>query len=293
MSAAGTPVAPLREGPVADVALGLSPGLDVDQLARLRRSGKEVDVHAGDVLSAAGDDTYDLVVVLDGEVDVIEARGKPAERVLATFGPGGFLGELGLLAGGRVSFTSVRRTSGRVLRVTVPAVRTVMAQEPELSEVLLRACLLRRAYLMRVEAGPTPVGSAFDPNTRRLLQTRVARTRPPTRAARPAPRRRSAAGCRWGCPAPGARPPRAARRVGVRDRRYRFWLTHPPQRSCGATGSAALSTSTRRRHEGAPVSPLGLTGITHPTDGARPVVARSSRRRSLAVSRLRRADSRR
>ena len=38
---------------------------------------------AGDVLFADGDETYDLIVILDGEVQIIEHRGQPGENVLA------------------------------------------------------------------------------------------------------------------------------------------------------------------------------------------------------------------
>jgi thioredoxin reductase (NADPH) len=137
-------------------------------------------VPAGAVLSAAGDATYDLIVVLDGEVDAIEERGRPVERVLATFGPGQFFGELGLLAGKRAALTTVVRRPGRVVRVTAAAVRTVMAQEPELSELLLRTFLLRRAFLLRLGAGMALVDSSFDPNTRRLLEL-LARHRLPAK----------------------------------------------------------------------------------------------------------------
>ncbi len=39
---------------------------------------------AGDVLFAAGDVTYDLIVVLAGEVRIVERHGQPGETVIAT-----------------------------------------------------------------------------------------------------------------------------------------------------------------------------------------------------------------
>jgi thioredoxin reductase (NADPH) len=51
-----------------------------------------------------------------------------------------------------------------------------MAQEPDLSEIILRAFLARHARLTEVGAGVTLVGSRFDPSTRRLLGT-LARNR--------------------------------------------------------------------------------------------------------------------
>jgi thioredoxin reductase (NADPH) len=167
-------------GEYARAALGISPQLDPDQVDRLRRYGTEAAVEDGAVLFAAGARTPDLFVVLAGEVAVIEAYGGPGERVVATFGPLRFTGEMGMLAGKRSSLSGVMRGPGRVLRVPLAELRTVMAQEAELSELFLRAFLLRRAFLMKLGAGLMLVGSSFDPNTRRLLQT-FARSRIPMR----------------------------------------------------------------------------------------------------------------
>jgi CRP-like cAMP-binding protein len=47
---------------------GRSPVLDAAQLEVLGSYGTQQDVAAGDVLIAEGDETYDLIVVLEGEV---------------------------------------------------------------------------------------------------------------------------------------------------------------------------------------------------------------------------------
>ena len=47
-------------------ARGRSPVLDADQLEVLREYGTERDVAAGEVLFADGDETCDLIVMLDG-----------------------------------------------------------------------------------------------------------------------------------------------------------------------------------------------------------------------------------
>ncbi|CAA9280850.1 MAG: Thioredoxin reductase [uncultured Chloroflexi bacterium] len=170
-----TPAASARgQTPNADaVALsmpGISPHLDEEQLNRLRAYGTEHDVAEGAILLTPGESANAMLVVLDGEFEAVESYGRPDERSLARFGPMQFLGELGLLKGRRVTKTTIMRRKGRVLRIAVPALRTVMAQEPELSELLLRTFLLRHAFLLRLGAGLTLVGSPFDPNTRRLLE---------------------------------------------------------------------------------------------------------------------------
>jgi thioredoxin reductase (NADPH) len=155
---------------------GRSPALDAAQLEVLRGYGREQDVAAGDVLFADGDETYDLIVVLAGEVRIVESHGRPGETVIATYGPSRFLGEIGLLTGQRVYLSAVASSAGRVLRVPVDEVRVVMAQEPSLSELILRTFLLRHAILTGLGSGLTLIGSRFDGGTRRLLEV-LARNR--------------------------------------------------------------------------------------------------------------------
>jgi thioredoxin reductase (NADPH) len=155
---------------------GRSPVLDVAQLEVLRRYGSEHDVAAGDVLFADGDVTYDLIVVLAGEARIIERRGQPGETVIATYGRSQFLGEIGLLTGQRAYLSAVVSTAGRVLRVPVEQVQVIMAQEPGLSELILRTFLLRHSILTRLGSGLTLIGSRFDAGTRRLLEV-LARNR--------------------------------------------------------------------------------------------------------------------
>ncbi len=133
-------------------------------------------MRAGEVLFADGDLTYDLFVVLAGEVRLIERRGQPGETVITAYGRSQFLGEIGLLTGQRAYLSAVAGTAGRVLRVPVEQVRIVMAQEPGLSELILRTFLLRHSILTGRGSGLTLIGSRFDPGTRRLLEV-LARNR--------------------------------------------------------------------------------------------------------------------
>ncbi len=155
---------------------GRSPVLDDAQLEVLRNYGSEHDVAAGDVLFADGDATYDLIVVVAGEVRIVERYGQPGERVITTYGPSQFLGEIGLLTGQRAYLSAVSSTAGRVLRVPVAQVRVLMAQELSLSELILRTFLLRHSILTGLGAGLTLIGSRFDGGTRRLLEV-LARNR--------------------------------------------------------------------------------------------------------------------
>jgi thioredoxin reductase (NADPH) len=165
---------------ISHLQAGRSPVLDAAQIAVLRAYGQEHGVAAGDVLFAEGDETYDLIVLLAGQVEIVENYGRGDQSVIATYGPSQFLGEIGLLTGQRVYLTSVARTPGRILRVSPEQLRIVMAQELDLSEVILRAFLLRHSILTHIGSGLTLIGSRFHPDTRRLLEI-LARNRLPSK----------------------------------------------------------------------------------------------------------------
>ena len=167
-------VAPDRAGNGSGDSLlsvpGRSPVLDAAQLEVLRRYGSERDVAAGDVLFADGDETYDLIVMLDGTAEIIQGYGLPGATLIVEYGRSQFLGEIGMLTGQRAYLTAVATSAGRVLAVPVARLRAVMAHEPGLSDLILGTFLLRHSILMRRGAGLTLIGSRFDPDTRRLLE---------------------------------------------------------------------------------------------------------------------------
>jgi thioredoxin reductase (NADPH) len=155
---------------------GSRPLLSKVQLGVLSGYGRPQQTSTGDVLFADGDETYDLIVVLEGEVDIVEHYGLETEVLITTYGTREFLGEMGLLTGQRAYLTAVASTAGRVLRIPVDQAHVVMTQELDLSELILRAFLVRHSRLTHRGSGLTLVGSRFDNDTRRLLEV-MARNR--------------------------------------------------------------------------------------------------------------------
>src|SRR5918998_1740404 len=149
----------------ADQQLAAFPELDDAQLAVLHRYGSVRPIAPGDVLFRAGDATYDFFVVLAGEVAIHDG-----ERLLRVQGPRGFLGELNLLTGQAVYLTATAREAGEALVVPAAALRTIMGEEPLLSDLVLRAFLLRRSILIGEQAGMKIVGWRYSAETRRLLE---------------------------------------------------------------------------------------------------------------------------
>ncbi|MCW3063809.1 MAG: Thioredoxin reductase, partial [Solirubrobacterales bacterium] len=76
------------------------PVLSAAQLAEMAPFGSEQRIAAGEFLFEAGEASYQLFVVLDGEVEIVR-RDDANAVVIAAYGPGGFVGELNLLTGQR------------------------------------------------------------------------------------------------------------------------------------------------------------------------------------------------
>ena len=147
----------------------LSPPVDAEQLALLRRYGQERPTTAGQVLFREGDRAYDFIVVLSGVVAVVDHEAG-VERELVTAGPGRFLGELGILTGERMFATAVVSEPGSVLVVPVDRLQEVIAQDQGLADLIVQTALRRRQWLLQQRTGLQIIGSRSSPDARRLRE---------------------------------------------------------------------------------------------------------------------------
>jgi thioredoxin reductase (NADPH) len=157
------------------------PRLTEAQFARLTSFGAPETVEAGEVLYGPGDPTYDLIVMEDATVEIVQPATRDApEESLVRFGPGAFLGELNLLTGQAVYLIARVVENGRVHRIAPASFRRLMAEDPELSDILLEAFQARREILTHNGAsrGLEIIGSAMDPVSL-ALRTYAARRRLP------------------------------------------------------------------------------------------------------------------
>jgi thioredoxin reductase (NADPH) len=145
----------------------LSPPLQAAHLALLRRCGQERATTAGQVLFREGDRAYEFIVVLSGAVTMVDHEAGVV-RELATFGPSGFLSELNILTGERLFATAVVREAGSVLAVPVERLHEAIAQDQELSDLVVQTVLRRRQWLLQHRTGMQIVGSRSSPDARRL-----------------------------------------------------------------------------------------------------------------------------
>ncbi|MFJ1608513.1 FAD-dependent oxidoreductase [Streptomyces sp. NPDC088253] len=125
------------------------PHLQEDQLSRLFEFGVPHNISEGQFIFRLGDDKYDLVVIEEGQLEIIREAGPGyPEEVIVTFGPGEFIGELSILTGQFVYLPARAATDGRIYRIPPDRFRLLMETETALSDILLTAFRARREILM-------------------------------------------------------------------------------------------------------------------------------------------------
>ena len=142
------------------------PKLAPPQIARLEALGARSATRAGDVLVEPGERQQTLYVVLGGSLEV-----EHGEERVTLLEPGDFSGELATLRG-VAGFTRIRaRDSGAVLAIDRERLRELVQTDAELSEIMMRAFILRRMGLLASEhAEVTLVGARSCPATLRLRE---------------------------------------------------------------------------------------------------------------------------
>jgi thioredoxin reductase (NADPH) len=146
------------------------PILTPAQIARVRPYGNARSVQAGEVLFEPGKLGMSCFVVLSGKLDIAMA-GLSGEQVFVTYGPGQFSGEVVLISGARALSRGRVAEPGGFLELSPDALRTLIARDAELSDIFMRAFILRRVALISGGLGNVIVlGSRHSSNTLRLRE---------------------------------------------------------------------------------------------------------------------------
>jgi thioredoxin reductase (NADPH) len=130
------------------------PKLTAAQVERVKHYGKVREVQVGDILFQPGDSHLSLFLVLSGKLSVVQPDGEK-EIPVVDHGPSQFTGELNMISG-RPSLVRGRVTeAGEFVEVKAADLRAMISKEADLSEVLMRAFILRRLRL--IEGGVSNV----------------------------------------------------------------------------------------------------------------------------------------
>jgi thioredoxin reductase (NADPH) len=154
------------------------PKLSHDQLERLRSCGHERSAAAGELLFDQGQSDIPFFVVLSGSVEIVHpSRG--ADEPITVHEPGEFTGEVDLLSGRRSLVRGRARTASRLLVIERSRLRSLVQTDAELSELFLRAFILRRMGLVAHGQGDVVlVGSRHSSGTLRLQEFLTRSTHP-------------------------------------------------------------------------------------------------------------------
>jgi thioredoxin reductase (NADPH) len=146
------------------------PRLSAAQIARIATHAKRRSVASGEILYDQGAPDAGIYVVLSGSLEAVRP-GIAGDDKVTVHSAGQFTGEVSSLSG-RPSLTRGRaREAGELLVLDGNALRELIQNDPDLSDVLMRAFILRRVMLLSSGFGDaTLVGSKHSAGTLRIQE---------------------------------------------------------------------------------------------------------------------------
>jgi thioredoxin reductase (NADPH) len=146
------------------------PSLSAAQMERLGLLGKRRRAERGEVLYEQGEATPELFVVVSGALELVQP-GDGHEVPITTLRPGEFTGEVNMLSGRRALVRARMAESGELLVITPEALRKLVQFDVELSDIFMRAFILRRVALIAAAQGDTVlIGSTHSAATLRIRE---------------------------------------------------------------------------------------------------------------------------
>ncbi len=141
-----------------------------EHVAAMRKEGTIVRYPAGTILVRPGERIDRFVYVEEGEIEVVNAFTH--ERHLpSTLGPTQFMAEISFLGGGTWSMPMRAVRDTQVLEVPRSKMLQLMAQMPEMSDIIITVLAARRRR--QIEGGNTAlalIGEEIDRNVRRIAE---------------------------------------------------------------------------------------------------------------------------
>jgi thioredoxin reductase (NADPH) len=146
------------------------PKLDPDQVERIAAHALRRPIRAGEVLFEQGQPNPGVYVVLSGALAVVRP-GIAGEDPITVHHAGEFTGETNVLAGRRSLVRGRVTEDGEALYLDPAAFRRVVQTDSEISELFMRAFILRRMGLIAAGLGDAVViGSVHSAGTLRLRE---------------------------------------------------------------------------------------------------------------------------
>lgn len=141
------------------------PTLTATQIDRIAAHGRRRAILVGEVLVEAGDPVVPFYLVTAGQVEIVQSSGT-TEMPVAVQKAGQFTGEIQLLSGRRALFQVRVSESGEAIELDREQLLALVQTDSELSEIIMRAFILRRVELIAHGLGDVVlIGSNFSAGT--------------------------------------------------------------------------------------------------------------------------------
>jgi thioredoxin reductase (NADPH) len=148
----------------------LFPTLTPAQIARIAAQGRRRPIRRGEVLIEAGAEVIPFFVVVEGRIEIVQPSGA-TETLVAVHGPGQFSGEIQMLSGRRALARARVSEPGEVIELDRERLLALVQTDSELSEIIMRAFILRRVELIAHGFGDVVlIGSSHCAGTLRVKE---------------------------------------------------------------------------------------------------------------------------
>lgn len=153
-----------------DASTQIFPNLTPAQIERVRAVSKLRRVEAGEILFRPGDTAVPFFVLISAAMEIVQPDLQ-GEKLITTHQPVSFTGELSMISGQRALVLGRITEPGDVLELSAEGLRSLIARDAELSEIIMRAFILRRLVLITKHLGNVILmGSRHSAATLRLRE---------------------------------------------------------------------------------------------------------------------------
>lgn len=145
------------------------PRLSEDMVNRVAAFGREEQVPANTILFRRGERRVDFLLLLEGEIEIFGMDQDGVPHVIVVHGPGEFTGELHHFSEREILVNARTKVDSRIVRISRADFRRLIATEPDIGEIIMRAFILRRVGLIRYAQDDVAlIGSARSGDTLRI-----------------------------------------------------------------------------------------------------------------------------
>jgi thioredoxin reductase (NADPH) len=146
------------------------PKLTQAQIDRIALYGHTRSVKPGEILIEQGDTPMPFFVVLAGEVEIVSPLGTK-ETLITVHGKGQFTGDVNMISGRRSIVRARATIASEVIELDNKDLLRLVQNDAELSEILMRAFILRRVELIAAGVGDLIlIGSIHSAGTLRIKE---------------------------------------------------------------------------------------------------------------------------